>query len=82
MYTIPIRLGYVIVGHKTQGAIISNKVIVKIQNAFALGFAHVVVMNKKLQTLIYICGNLTPKISLVRFKSYFQKYKSYNHILC
>jgi hypothetical protein len=41
MYTIPTRLGYVIVGHKTQGATISNKVIVKIENAFALGFTYV-----------------------------------------
>jgi hypothetical protein len=37
-----------------------------------------VVTNNKLQTFIYICDNLTPKISLVRFKSYFKKYKSYN----
>ncbi len=41
MYTIPIILGYVTIGHKVQGATISNKVIAKIQNAFALGFTYV-----------------------------------------
>ncbi len=77
MYPIPIRLGYVIIGHKTQGATISNKVIVKVQNAFALGFSYVVT-NNKFQTFIYICDNLTPKISIVQFNPIF---KNTNHTI-
>jgi hypothetical protein len=37
----PIILGYAITSYKTQGTIISNKIIVKIQNAFAPSLTYV-----------------------------------------
>jgi hypothetical protein len=40
----PILLGYVIIGHKVQQAIISNKVVIKARNSFALGLRYVMLL--------------------------------------
>jgi len=58
--TIPIIFGYAITSYKTQGVTISNKIIVKIQNAFAPSFTYVMLSWVTNQKQLLICGNLTP----------------------
>ncbi len=64
----PILLGYVIIGHKVQQAIISNKVVIKARNSFALGLRYVMLLWVTNQKHLLICGNLTPMVSIPWFR--------------
>jgi hypothetical protein len=51
----PLALAYVMIGHKSQGVTISSKVLVDIQNAFALGLTNVMlsrVTKRKYLTIV------------------------------
>jgi len=56
----PITLAYAIIGHKSQGRIISSKVIIDIKEAFALGFTYVMLSRVTNRNNLKIIGNLTP----------------------
>ncbi len=58
--TFPITLAYAIIGHKSQGATISSKVIIDIKEAFALGFTYVMLSRVTNRKNLKIIGNLIP----------------------
>jgi hypothetical protein len=53
-------LAYAIIGHKSQGATISSKVIINIKEAFALGLTYVMLLRVTNIYFLKIIGNLTP----------------------
>ncbi len=58
--TSPIILSYAITSYKTQGVIISIKIIVKIQNAFAPSLTYVMLSQVTNRMHLHIRDNLTP----------------------
>jgi hypothetical protein len=58
--SFPLMLGYAIIGHKSQGATISSKVMIHIHESFAWGLVYV--MLSKIKSLIFlkIVNNLQP----------------------
>ena len=56
----PIVLAYAMTGHKSQGATISNKVIVHIRNAFAPGLTYVMLSRTTNRQNLNIVKKLQP----------------------
>jgi hypothetical protein len=53
-------LGYVIIGHKSQGATISSKVMIHIRESFAQGLVYVMLFRVTSQRNLKIVNNLQP----------------------
>jgi hypothetical protein len=53
-------LGYAIIGHKSQGAMISSKVMIHIHESFAWGLVYIMLFRVTSQKNLKIVNNLQP----------------------
>ncbi len=58
--SFPLMLGYAIIGHKSQGAMISSKVMIHIHESFAQGLEYVMVFRVTSWKKLKIVNNLQP----------------------
>ncbi len=58
--TFPLMLNYVITGHKSQGAMISSKVMIHIHESFAQGLVYVMLSRITSWKILKIVNNLQP----------------------
>jgi hypothetical protein len=58
--SFPLLLGYVIIGHKSQGAMISSKMMIHIHESFAQGLVYVMLFRVTNWKNLKIVNNLQP----------------------